>query len=140
MSRFVVDASVAVKWFVPEPHSIDAVRLLESESTFAAPDLIATEVANTLWKKVRRGELEGSRASALLAAFGRVPVTMFPVAAVLPAAFELAVSLGRTVYDSVYLALAIALDRPLITADQKFTAAVAASRYATYIRLLGAEN
>ncbi|HKO55026.1 MAG TPA: type II toxin-antitoxin system VapC family toxin [Thermoanaerobaculia bacterium] len=59
----VVDASVAIKWFVPEVHSITAIQVLHGEAALAAPDLIYSEFGNTLWKKTRRGEL--SRASAL---------------------------------------------------------------------------
>jgi len=31
LTRFVVDASVAVKWFLPEPHAEQALLLLEEE-------------------------------------------------------------------------------------------------------------
>ena len=52
--RIVVDASVVVKWLVPEDQSLRAVSLRE-RFDFAAPDLIHAEIVNILWKKARRG-------------------------------------------------------------------------------------
>ena len=51
MKGAVIDASVAVKWFIPEIHSQTAVKLLAGKKTLYAPDLIYAEVGNTLWKK-----------------------------------------------------------------------------------------
>lgn len=48
MKKFVVDASVAIKWFVPEIHSDAAARLLDPEIYISAPDLIAPEFGNTI--------------------------------------------------------------------------------------------
>ena len=61
MSAFVVDASVVVKWFVPEVHSDAARRLLTLSHEYFAPDLLFAETANTIWKKIRRGEPLGHR-------------------------------------------------------------------------------
>jgi len=47
MKKFVVDASVAVKWFVPEIQSAAAERLLDPEIVLSAPDLILSELGNT---------------------------------------------------------------------------------------------
>jgi predicted nucleic acid-binding protein len=46
MRRYVVDASVAVKWFVPEIHSAEALRLLSSDCELLAPDLLPSELGN----------------------------------------------------------------------------------------------
>ena len=48
MSLFVVDASVAIKWFFPEIHGDAALRLLEGEHRLHAPDLIYSEFGNVL--------------------------------------------------------------------------------------------
>ena len=53
----VVDASVVIKWFVPEAGSDAASRLLASEDRLEAPDLLFAEIANAIWKKVQRGQL-----------------------------------------------------------------------------------
>lgn len=134
MKKFVVDASVAIKWFVPETHSAAAGRLLESEPILAAPDLIVPELGNTLWKKVRRGEISSEEAAEILATFGTIGVELYPCSPLLVSAFELAVALDRTVYDSLYLALAVALDCPLITADRRFHDSVRDSPFAQHVR------
>ena len=60
----VVDASVAVKWFVPENHSNEAIRLLDVGFRRHIPVLLHTEVGQTIWKKVhQRKEIGGSRRS-----------------------------------------------------------------------------
>ena len=58
--RLVIDASVAVKWVVPEPGSGHAEILIDHG--LVAPDLIYAECANVFWKKVRRGELTENEA------------------------------------------------------------------------------
>src|SRR5205085_5475716 len=55
----VVDASVAVKWFVPEDNSAEALLLLDARFRRHVPVLLQTEVAQTVWKKVyQRRELD----------------------------------------------------------------------------------
>ena len=133
MKKVVVDASVAVKWFVPEIHSAAAERLLDPAIVLYAPDLISPEVGNILWKKVRRGELARKEADEILAAFGSVPLEIRPSSDLLAAAFELAVGLDRSVYDSLYLALAIAEKCALVTADAKFHSVVVATPLARHV-------
>lgn len=134
MIKLVVDASVAIKWFIPEIHSVAAGRLLDSQIYVLAPDLIGPELGNTIWKKMRRDEISREEASAIIAAFERVGLEIHPSGVLLASAFQLAVALGRTVYDSLYLALAIAQDCTLITADKKFHSAVSGSPLASHIR------
>src|SRR5215207_5827915 len=119
MRKVVVDTSVVVKWFVPEIHSTAAARLLDPEIYLAAPDLVSSEFGNTVWKKVRRREITRDEASEILTAFESVGVETHASRGLLHVAFQLALTLDRTVYDSVYLALAIALDCPLIAADAR---------------------
>lgn len=137
MTTYVIDASVAMKWFVPEIHSETAAQLLDPDLVLCAPDLIVPEFGNTLWKKTRRGELSRTEAQEILTAFENLPLEIYPSTTLLAPAFSLALSLDRTVYDSVHLALAIAHDGALITADQKFQIAVAASPFVKHIRWIG---
>ena len=74
MSAFVVDASVVVKWFVPEIHSQAARRLLILSHAYFAPDLLFAETANAIWKKIRRGELTTVRGQQLVEDIGRIAV------------------------------------------------------------------
>ena len=134
MRKAVVDASVAVKWFVPEIHSEAAVRLLDAEIALYAPDLISPEFGNILWKKVRRREIGRDEADEIMIAFARLPFEVRPSAVLLPSAFELAIELDRTVYDSLYLALAVAEECAVITADAKLHAAIVASGLAPHVQ------
>jgi predicted nucleic acid-binding protein len=61
----VVDASVAIKWFVEEVRSDAARAVLDSGEPLIAPDLIVPEACNAAWKKVRRGELSQEHGAAV---------------------------------------------------------------------------
>ena len=122
MTRFVVDASVAVKWLVPEVHSGAARTLLRPESELLAPDLIRAEVGNVLWKRWRRGELDAAQVDDALADFRRFPLEVQSTEALLESAWAIARDTGLTVYDGLYVALAVAQTAqptPLVTADRR---------------------
>ena len=139
MKKVVVDASVALKWFVPEIHSASATRLLDPAIVLCAPDLIGPEFGNILWKKVRRAEITRDEADEILSAFGALPLEIRPSSALLAAAFEIAVEFDRSVYDSLYLALAVAEECALVTADAKLHSALAASPLAIHVQWVEAE-
>ena len=124
MSSAVVDASVAVKWFVPERHASDAVRLLRADLTLLAPDLIWIEVGNVLWKKWRAGELTAVAVQGILEDFRRFPLEIWPAEGLLASAWEIAQVSGRTMYDSLYLALAVAAQTQMVTADRRLWNAI----------------
>jgi len=126
VSAFVVDASVVVKWFVPEIHSQAARRLLILSHAYFAPDLLFAETANAIWKKIRRGELTTVRGQQLVEDIGRIAVETVSCRMLAEDAHALANATGRTVYDSLYLALAIRLKTRMITADDRLEAALAA--------------
>lgn len=124
MTRIVVDASVAVKWFLPEPHSQEALCLLDEGWELLAPDLLWSEVGNILWKRWRRGELADENAHAILQDLRRVPFRIHPADEIAEAAWSLASRLGRSFYDSLYLALAASQSCSLVTADRRLWNAV----------------
>jgi predicted nucleic acid-binding protein len=139
MKKLVVDASVAIKWFVPEIHSAAADRMLDPELIISAPDLIGPELGNTIWKKVRRQEITAEEASEILAGFSSMDIEIYPSSLLLHSAFALALALDRTVYDCLYLALAVAQDCALVTADQRFHASVRESPLDSHIRWIADE-
>jgi len=124
MRRYVVDASVAVKWFVPEIHSAEALRLLSLDCELLAPDLLPSEFGNILWKKTRRGEIRVPEAVETFHALAAVPLRFSSAPSLLEPAYLLAVEFGRTVYDSLYLALALLERCPMVTADRKLVNAL----------------
>ena len=119
MSRFVVDASVAIKWYLPEPHDDCAARLRREGTDLDAPDLLYAEVANALWKRVRRGELTTEVAGRIVDAISRLPIEVHPSRLLSGAALQIACSTGLTVHDSLYLATALLTDGRLVTADRR---------------------
>jgi predicted nucleic acid-binding protein len=116
----VVDASVAVKWFVPENHSSDALRLLDARFRRHIPVLLHTEVGQTIWKKIyQRKEIAAADGRSILRGLMVTALEVHAMTPLLEPAFDIALATGRTVYDSIYLALATALGCKFVTADQK---------------------
>lgn len=135
---FVVDTSVAIKWYVPEPGAAAAVALLQGGFRLYAPDRIASELGNVLWKKARRSELTPSEAAMVAEQFAvACPVTLRPTLALLRPAVEIAARFDRTVYDALYLATALSEGVPFVTADQRLHTALTLTPLAPFIRLLG---
>jgi predicted nucleic acid-binding protein len=116
----VVDASVVIKWFVPEAGSDAASRLLVSEDRLAAPDLLFAEIANAIWKKALRGQLTRAESQRLVSDIERIAVDTTPCRALATDAHAIALITSRSVYDSMYLALALRLDTRVVTADERF--------------------
>lgn len=120
MSVFVLDASLVIKWFVPEVDSDAACQWLDASHDYVAPDLLFPETGNTVWKKVRRGELSLDDGQQLVADLSVIAVDAIPMRDLLPDAYALALRAGITVYDAAYLALAVRLETQVITGDDRF--------------------
>ena len=144
MKAYVVDASVAIKWFVPEAYSEAAEALLtrqaSGELAFHVPDLFSAEAGNILWKKVRAGRLERHAAREIVDLLLAVPKTVHPADALLPGALDLALASGRTVYDSLYLTLSVSLGCPLMTADEKLRNALQGTVWQDFVRWIGEDH
>lgn len=133
MTSVVVDASVAVKWCLPSHREQlvgQAEELLASsrrdEIRFLVPDLFWVELANALWKAVRRGELSADNAASAISFVRDLDIATLESVDLVPQALVLAVTYGRTVYDSLYVALAVQSKTDLITADERLANALAA--------------
>ena len=131
----IVDASVAFKWFADEEGAEQALALVLQAPLFA-PTLLLSEVGNALWKKARRDQIDpGISFEPELARLATI-VTLLDERAYVPRALTIARSLGHPVYDCVYLALAEAENKPLITADVKFLARLGESPWRDLARSL----
>ena len=127
----VVDASVVVKWFLPEVHAEAARRLLRGRRTLVAPELIWAEIGNTLWKKYIRKELTADAAYAILQDMQRFPLQTIAINVLLDMAWNLAVRFQISVYDALYLALAMSRHCTLVTADHQLFTVLKRSPLAT---------
>jgi predicted nucleic acid-binding protein len=125
VSVFVVDASLVIKWFVPEIHSEAARRWLDASHDYVAPDLLFPEVGNVVWKKVRRNELEETEARKLVMDLGQVAVETVGTRSLVEDALAVALTTGTTVYDAMYLTLAVRLETQVITGDERFASKIA---------------
>jgi predicted nucleic acid-binding protein len=133
----VVDTSVVIKWYIDgEPDSDSARRLLVGVPRFAVPDLIFAEVANVLWKKVRRGEISQRRAMAISQLLQDGPFEIFSDYELMPEALRIAVMYGITSYDASYVALAINLGVEFATTDRKLSEKLHNTPAAAYVTLL----
>lgn len=113
----VVDASVVVDLLLGSGGTAGdrlAGRLRDRESVLA-PHLLDVEVGQVLRRYVQRGELEAESAAVRLRRLVGLPVRRVPHGRLLPRAFELRANVPM--YDGVYLALAEAVDAPLVTGD-----------------------
>lgn len=116
----IIDASVGVKWFVPESYSVEASRLLAPDIRRHVPALFFTEVSQTIWKKIHvRHEILADDGREIIRGLLLLPIEAHPMAPLFEASFEIALQTGRSVYDSVYLALAEIKGWRLVTADER---------------------
>lgn len=137
-SRLVVDASVVIKWHVPEIYTDEARKLLRDDGPILhVPDLMFTEVGNILWKKIGRQELTKNQVRMFAHIISDAPVEVHAAAPLLEAAVEIAMDTGRTVYDSLYLALAVQLNCRLVTADSKLLNSLIGGPLSSHILWIG---
>ena len=120
MRRLVLDACVAIKWFVKEEYSEAALNLVASAPEWVVPDLFFCEVGNVLWKKVCREEMAEADVRETLASLLSLEMKIREARPLVLPALEIAASFRCTVYDGLYLAAALDEDCPLVTADGKF--------------------
>ena len=133
MTRYVVDASVAVKWFVPEELTDEALSVLDDDHELLVPDLLWPEFGNILWKKARRGELVVDEVSEILSLCREVPFEVVDSGSLIESAIQIALEMDRTVYDSVYLALAVERDCVMVTADRRLVNAIQTSSWGRFV-------
>ena len=137
MKTVVLDASVVVKLFFEEEHSKAAEQCVTRAEELLAPDLVWVETANVIWKRQRRGDLTADAASDIARSILALPVVIHPAADLVPDALELAMRLDRTVYDCLYLALAVKTKSVLVTGDKRLAGALADGPLAKHVVWIG---
>jgi predicted nucleic acid-binding protein len=129
---YVLDASVAAKWYLPRGENLvdESVRLLNEYTSdltrLAVPDLFWPEMGSIFWKAVRNKRMSGQSADEALQSLSELQLPTFPSYPLLRDAYRIATRFQCTVYDCIYVALAVASERPLVTADERLANALAA--------------
>lgn len=133
MTSYVLDASVAAKWFLTGPEETlveEASAILNGwvsdRLQLIVPDLFWAEMGSLLWKAARLGRIPKISAREALNALTEQKIRTFPTLPLLESAYAIAEGFDRSVYDSVYVALAIQTNYVMITADERLANAVAA--------------
>jgi predicted nucleic acid-binding protein len=133
VNTLVVDASVAAKWVLPPANEAlvpEALRLLDlyakGQVRFLVPDLFWAEFGNVLWKAVRQQRLTSAIAMQAVNTMRSRGLPTVASECLLADALPVAISTGRTLYDCLYVALAMASHAQLVTADEHLANAVAA--------------
>lgn len=131
MKTWIVDSSIGVKWlpmFQSEPLVAEAqslrTRWENGEIILAVPDLFWVEAGATLWKAARRKTCRTLEVEAALKSFLGLEIATFRTMPLMEDALRIANSFERTVYDSLYIALAQSLRTDFVTADENLANAV----------------
>jgi predicted nucleic acid-binding protein len=114
----VVDASVVLEALLHTPSAtIVAQRLFAPGETLHAPHLIDLEVAQVLRRYAASSQIAPDRGRNALSNFTDFPIRRYPHGILLPRIWSLRHNL--TPYDAAYVALAEALNVPLLTRDER---------------------
>jgi predicted nucleic acid-binding protein len=135
--NYVIDASVSVKWFIPEIYEQEATKLLKGKHIFHVPELLLPEFSNIIWKKVRRAEITEDDGEKIISAISRKKWNIHSHKKIIKSAYAGAISTGQTVYDWTYLALAISLSCEFVTADERFYKVIEQTNYKANIKWIG---
>jgi predicted nucleic acid-binding protein len=132
----VVDAGVAAKWFVEQPESDAARRVLDSDFDLVAPDLIITELFSVFWNLERARAVSAIQAAAALRELPRIFASLVPSLEIAGTALEIARRLDHPVYDALYVSAAERVDAPLITDDRRLAHRVSGTPWARRVLTL----
>ncbi len=127
--RLILDASVAVKWFVPEVLSGEArallPRLQSGDLELSAPESIVAEFGHALRRHAMAGRLEAQQCQGFARDFLNLSIERTAIGPLAEVAMGLATGHMATFYDALYLALALREDLRVLTADDRMANAFA---------------
>ena len=133
MTSLVLDANVAAKWMLPakgESLRAEAYRLLDAYGVGAVdlvvPDVFWAECGKILWKAVRQNRFSKVEAELALISMISRGIPTVSSKKLLPDAVAIAFDFNLTIYDCLYVALAVQTKKDLITADERLANPLAA--------------
>jgi predicted nucleic acid-binding protein len=123
----VVDASAVLEVLLQTPAATRvSSRFFGTGETLHAPHLLDLEIAQVLRRYVRTGIISAKRGNEALQDLADLPLNRYPHVVLLPRIWQFRHNV--TAYDAAYLALAEALDAPLVTRDRALASAGARVR------------
>lgn len=134
--RLVVDANVAVKWYVDQIDRPKALEVQAYAKGLLAPDILLAECVSAFWMHVRHTDITAEHASLAIDALPGCFDEIVDTANLGGAALALALDLAHSPWDCFYLVLAEQRDGLLVTADQKFFDKLAMKRRTRNVTLL----
>ena len=142
--NLVIDASVLIKFYVPEILSDKAEELLnrvaQGDVMLLAPDLIYPEVGNILWKKQQMKELTRPEVEEITDAIVSLPLNIEASKLLLPLAIDIGIAYRITVYDAIYISMARVYEIKMMTADRKLADAMTKTDLKEYVAWLGSHK
>lgn len=138
----VLNTSVAIKWYLNEELTDEAVRLLDSArdstSELLAPGTLQPEFFNALWQRHRRGELKREEVRRVWSEFAAEdPASLYALKDLMPRAAEITVSSGVIIYDALFLALVENAETVMVTADDRLLRILEGTAYGRLAHALG---
>lgn len=129
----VVDASAAIRWFMPAvpgqaPHGLPA-----TDDALVAPDLFIAEVRSAALTYLRKGELKREQARAMIDTIDQLMAGYFPLDDFREAAWTMALDYDHSPYDCFYIAVAESIGSSLVTADERLIRKFASTGHARHI-------
>lgn len=127
MKNYVIDTSVAVKWFIVQPYYEQAIEILDlfeqNKCKLYVPSTIYLEFTNVLWKYKKILSLD--EIQTILTEFLKLDLIVHEHVHLLKGALNIAFKHDRSVYDSIFLYLAQEVEADFVTSDEKLVNAVA---------------
>ena len=123
MRRMVVDASVVLRWYLPDEDqgqaALDLLNLyLSDDLEIVVPSLLEYEIINGLVVAQKRGRIKEAVIISAIEGFLNLGIKTVRLAGLYPRILHFCRVYSRSAYDSSYLALAEAEQIDLITADE----------------------
>ncbi len=120
MKSFVLDTSVAVAWFLPEIFSSEArewrSRMIKKDVEFFVPNLHFYEFGNVLRKYILFRDISEEIAREIFLLHLESPLKI--ITPDIPKLLEISLKYNSTIYDAVYISIALELQAPLLTAEK----------------------
>lgn len=124
MKKYIVDSSTTLKWIFDDEEDVDVARklllqYLSGTIVLITPSLWLVEVANAIKSATLSGRITGKKGQSLLELILEAKPNIIPLDNYVETAFETACKYKISVYDSLYLVIALENEIPFVTSDNR---------------------